>query len=137
MIAPLPASPLIQALLAMIRISVGSGCPIHWGGAPQTAAPPFAVVYPDSGVLTAGERTLANNGPNELRFQITSVGQTPDQAQWVADKTSAAVLGGIPTVVGRRVWPTVEEGSQPLRRDDTSTPLFFATAQYLTRSDPA
>ena len=134
---PLPASPLIQALLSMIRTSVGVTCPIYWGGAAANAAAPYAVVYPDSGMLSPTRRTLANNGPDELRFQITSVGGSPDQAQWVADKTAHAVLTGVPVVAGRRVWPTVEEGSQPLRRDDGSIPLFFATAQYLTRSDPA
>ncbi|MEU6710003.1 hypothetical protein ABZ897_00875 [Nonomuraea sp. NPDC046802] len=133
----LSAAPLIDALLGMIRMSVGVTCPIYWGGAAVDAAPPYAVVYPDSGMLTPGRRTLANNGPTELRYQITSVGASPAQAQWVADKTRAAVLANVPAIVGRRVWPTVEEGSQPLRRDDVSTNLFFATAQYLTRSDPA
>ncbi|MFC4006640.1 hypothetical protein ACFOY2_05370 [Nonomuraea purpurea] len=132
----LSAAPLIEALLAIIRAPVGEDCRIYWGGAAANAAPPYAVVYPDSGMLTPGRRTLANNGPTELRYQITSVGASPAQAQWVADKTRAAVLAGVPVVVGRRVWPTVEEGSQPLRRDDVSTNLWFATAQYLTRSDP-
>ena len=134
---PVPASALIQALLAMIRASVGVTCPIYWAGSPQNAVPPYAVVYPDSGVLTAGQRTLANNGPNELRYQITSVGATPEQAQWVADKTDVAVLTGIPTVSGRRVWPSVKESTQDVRRDAASTALYLATAQYLTRSDSA
>lgn len=133
----LAAAPLINALLAMIRASVGEDCPIYWGGSDPGAVPPYAVVYPDNGMLTPGERSLANDGPTEQRFQITSVGASPAQAQWVADRTRDAVLSGVPSVTGRRVWPTVEEGSQPLRRDDESTDLFFATAQYLTRSDPS
>lgn len=137
MTTPLASKPLVEALLTMVRTSVGASCPIYWAQAAASVVPPYAVVYPDSGVKSAFNRTLANAGPDELRFQVTSVGSTPEQAQWVADKTAYALLAAVPTLAGRRVWPAVEEGSQPVRRDDESTGLFFATSQYLSRSDPA
>lgn len=133
----LDSRPLVQALLALLGNALPESCPVYWAGAPQSAVPPFAVVYPDSGTKSGFHRNLVNDGPDELRFQVTSVGATPDQAQWAADKVAAAVLGSVPTVAGRRVWPAVEEGSQPVRRDDEATGTFIATAQYLTRSDPA
>lgn len=136
MTTPLASKPLIEALLAMMRASVGGSCPIYWAQAATNTAPPYAVVYPDSGMKSAFHRGLLNDGPDELRYQVTSVGKSPDQAQWVADKTAYALLTAVPAVAGRRVWPATEEGSQPVRRDDESTGLFFATAQYLTRSDP-
>jgi len=134
--APLASSPLITALIVMVQAAVPPERKIFWAQAAANAVPAYAVMYPDGGLKSAFHRTLANNGPNELRYQITSVGSTPDQAQWMADKVAHALLTAIPVVAGRRVWPTVEEDSQPVRRDEESTGLFFATAQYLTRSDP-
>jgi hypothetical protein len=133
----LESVPLVQALIAMID---AAGVTVYWGGAPRGVDPPgkYAVIYPDTGMKSAQHRTLANNGPDELRYQITSVGVGPEQASWVADRVAAALLDGTPpTVSGRRVWKTVEVGVQPVRRDDASTGLFYATAQYLTRSDAA
>ncbi|WP_157253210.1 DUF3168 domain-containing protein [Nonomuraea typhae] len=110
---------------------------IHDAKAPQDAAPPYAVIFFDTGMKSGFHRNLVNDGPNELRYQVTSVGETRDQAAWVADKMAAAVLGSAPELPGRRIWPAVEEGSQPVRREDESTALFYGTSQYLTRSDPA
>ncbi|MET8985832.1 hypothetical protein ABZW49_10325 [Nonomuraea wenchangensis] len=95
------------------------------------------MAYFDTGMKSGFHRNLVNDGPNELRYQITSVGMTRDQAAWVADKMAAAVFSAQPAVAGRRVWPAVEEGTQPVRREDDSTALFLATSQYVTRSDPA
>lgn len=134
---PLPSRPLVDGLLAAWRTAVPVTLAIHDGQALPDADPPYAVAYFDSGMLSGFHRNLANDGPNELRYQITSVGATRDQAAWVADKMAAAVLGTTPSVSGRRVWPAVEEGSQPVRREDDSTALFYATNQYVTRSDPA
>ncbi|GAA3416216.1 hypothetical protein GCM10018952_44520 [Streptosporangium vulgare] len=133
---PLPSRPLVGALLTFVQAGIPAACDIYWAEADAGATPPFAVFYPDSGMKSSFHRTLVNEGPNELRYQVTSVGATPDQAAWMADKVAAVLLGATPTVAGRRVWPAVEEGSQPVRRDDESTGLFIATAQYLTRSDP-
>lgn len=136
MTAQLPSSPLVTALLAMVREAVPAGCDIYLARAEQGAVPPYAVFYPDSGIKSAFHRTIVNDAPRELRYQVTSVGATPEQAAWVADKVSAALWSGVPTVAGRRVWPVIDEASQPVRPDDESTGLFLATAQYLTRSDP-
>lgn len=134
---PLPSRPLAHALLAAWQAAVPESLHIHDGESPDGAEPPYAVAYFDTGMKSGFHRNLVNDGPNELRYQITSVGDTRDQAAWVADKMTAAVLGTVPTVAGRRVWPAVEEGSQPVRREDDSNVLFLVTSQYLTRSDPA
>lgn len=134
---PLPSRPLVDALLTSWRASVPVTLVIHDGEALPDADPPYAVAYFDTGMKSGFHRNLVNDGPNELRYQITSIGETRDQAAWVADKMAAAVLGAAPSVSGRRVWPAVEEGTQPVRREDDSTALFYATSQYVTRSDPA
>ncbi|MEV4246965.1 hypothetical protein AB0J63_26575 [Streptosporangium canum] len=131
----LPSKPLVEALLAMVQGAVPVTCPIYWAQAAASPGQTYAVFYPDTGTLSAFHRDLLNRGPDELRYQVTSVGQSPEQAAWVADRVAEALLSAVPTVAGRRVWPAIEEGSQPVRRDDESTGLFFATAQYLTRSD--
>lgn len=137
MSTPLPSSPLIDALLAMVRAAVPDECKIYLARADQDAVSPYAVFYPDTGRKSAFQRTVLNEAPRDLRYQVTSIGDTPEQAIWVADKVASALSGGVPTVAGRRVWPVIEDGSQPVRRDDTSTGFFLATAQYMTRSDPA
>ncbi|ETK36128.1 hypothetical protein [Microbispora sp. ATCC PTA-5024] len=136
MTTPLESRPLVEAILALLQAQLGDGVGVYWAGAPRpTPDTPYVVVYPDSGVESQLHRSLTNVAPNELRFQITAVGESAQQAAWAADHAAAAVLGTTVTVPGRRVWPTVREGSQPVQRDDDSTGLWYATAQYLTRSD--
>jgi hypothetical protein len=132
----LDSLPLAQELMAMVETA--TGFPQYLAGAPRDVTDAkYNVWYPDTGIKSGLIRNLANDGPDELRYQVTSVGVGPEQAMWAADATSASLAVGVPSVSGRRVWKTVQEGSQPVRRDDTSTGLWYATNQYLTRSDPA
>ncbi len=133
----LDALPLAQGVIAQVTSSAGSGFRVFFAGAPHETDPPYAVCYPDVGIKSGFHRTLTNDGPDEMRHQWTSVGAGPEQAMWVADRVSRALLAAVPSVEGRRVWKTVEESVQTVRRDDTSTGLYYVTAQYLTRSDPA
>ncbi|GIH70342.1 hypothetical protein [Sphaerimonospora thailandensis] len=136
MTEPLESLPLVQALLKMLQAALSPGCPVYLAGAPRDAPEKYAVLYPDTGAESQVDRTLADTGPNDLRYQITSVGVGPEQALWVADRTNGTLLTTAPVVAGRRVRKAIREGSQPMRRDDDSTGLYYATAQYLTRSDP-
>lgn len=133
---PLPSRPLVSALLALWRASVPADLDVYDAEASQGAEPPYAVAFFDTGMKSGFHRNLVNDGPNEIRYVITSVGATRDQAAWVADKMAAAILGAVPVVAGRRVWPAIEEASQPVIREDDSIALYYATNQYLTRSDP-
>jgi hypothetical protein len=131
----LPSLAMVNGLLAMIRASLPVWPAIHWAQAPADAVLPYVVLYPDAGIKSAFERNVLNDGPTDLRYQLTAVGGSPDQAALAHDKVAAALLAGVPTVAGRRVWPAIQEASQPVRRDDTSTTLWLATSQWLTRSD--
>jgi hypothetical protein len=133
---PLPSSPLVTALLELLRAEFGDLAPVYDSGAPREAVPPYAVLWPDTGIESAIDRALNDEVPNDLRYQITSVGTGPEQARWVADRANDALLTTIPVVTGRRVRKALREGTQPAQRDDDSTGTYFATAQYLTRSDP-
>ncbi len=134
---PLPSSPLIEGLLAMVRADVPETCGIHNGKAPPGADLPYAVFYFDTGSKAVFHRNVVNDAPRDQRYQTTFVGETPEQVAWVADAVTTSLTGGVPVVAGRRVWPVIDEGSQPIDRDDESTGLFFGTSQWLSRSDPA
>lgn len=133
---PLEARPLVLALVAMLDAALPNTIGIYWGGAPANASAPYAVLYPDVGMESIADRALSDDVPNDLRFQITSVGASAEQAVLVADKAKTALITAVPTVSGRRVRPIRQESAQPVRRDDVSTTLWLATAQYLVRSDP-
>lgn len=135
MTTPLESRPLILAYVDMLETALPT-VGIHWAGAPLNGDPPFAVLYPVPGMKSNFHRSLTNAAPTELRFQVTAVGATPEQATWVSDKVATALYAAVPSVAGRRVWPAVQESAQPVRRDDESTALFIATSMWLTRSDP-
>ena len=131
----LESRPLVNAILAMVDAALPNTIGIYWAAAPQDADPPYAVLYPDTGMESTADRALSDDVPNDLLFQVTSVGATAEQAALVADKVATALLTTTPVVSGRRVRPIRQEGSQPARRDDESTALYFATAQFLARSE--
>lgn len=131
-----PSSPLVAAILALVRGVVPAALDVYEGEAAQDAAPPFVVFYFDSGAKSPFERNLLNDAPRDLRYQTTCVGASPEQARWVVDKVVAALYGSVPAVSGRQVWPVIEQGTQPMQRDDDATGLFYATSQWLTRSEP-
>ena len=136
MTTPLPASPLVEALLALLRAEFDDKAQVFWGGAFREAVAPYAVLWPDTGVESPIDRALNDEVPNDLRYQVTAVGDGPEQAAWVADIAAGVLLTTAPTVSGRRARVAQREGAQPVDRDDDSTGLYFSTAQYLTRSDP-
>lgn len=96
---------------------------------------PYCVVYS----IPGGSRGGSLENPHEdaeLVYQVTCVGETRRQAEWVADKANV-LLAGFP-VTGRSI-AFVEISSNPgVRRDDTvSPPLFYATPRYRIKSTPA
>ena len=105
--------------------------------APEDRPEKYVVVYPIPGGSRGG--TLA--GPfddAEIVYQVTCVGQTRQQAEWVRDKVEAALLTGI-TVSGRHI-PLVrpEGGDDGTYRDDTVTPpLYYTTPRYRVHTTPA
>jgi hypothetical protein len=134
---PLDALPLVKAFEAALRASLEPGCRVYLGGAPREAAPPYVVLYPDTGTESDVDRALSDDVPNDLYTQITAVGEGFDQALWAADKANSVMLTTVPSMPGRKVRPTLKDDSQPVRRDDESTGLWYATSQYITRSESA
>jgi hypothetical protein len=103
--------------------------------APSNSGPPYCIVYPLPGGDSFG--TLQN--PNEdadLPFQVTCVGVSRKQAEWVADQT-LTLLGGL-SVAGRAIVLVTLDSFGGARPDhDVSPPVYSSTPRYRVKSTPA
>lgn len=105
------------------------------GDAVAPASVPCAVVYDIPGGRSYG--TLEN--PNEdadLVYQVTCVGETREQASWVADKVIDALLPGF-TVADRHIARVTIDSFPSVRRDESASPhVFIATPRFRVISTP-
>ncbi|MEV4020169.1 hypothetical protein AB0J35_57805 [Nonomuraea angiospora] len=124
---------IITAVRDLLDAGLPAAASVHLGGVPDGTPTPYVVLYPDIGAESTADRTLADGVPMDVRWQATSVGGTFAQALLLAGMVDTATRATVPDVPGRRVRPIRQEGSQPVRRDDESTPLWFGTAQYRAR----
>lgn len=124
------AHPVAKAVLTALRVAwarVGDGV------APDDKTLPYGVLYRAGGGALSGPLSDSHADGTPL-LQLTCVGSTAEQAAWLADKLRPTLLTR-PTVTGQKVMQVVLETSQPVRRDDsTSPPLFSAAdqARYFT-----
>jgi hypothetical protein len=93
-------------------------------------AEPFSVVYPMPDLATDGPLS----DPQQVTvyaFQLTCIGLTREQAQWMQHKARSVLLGWTPTVAGigtTRV--ALHSGSGIRRNDDVTPPEFYSTDLY-------
>jgi hypothetical protein len=125
--------PVAKAVLAALRVAwprVGDGV------APTDGTLPYAVLYRAGGGPLGGP--LGDHfADGQPLLQLTCVGATAEQADWLAGKLRPTLLA-TPTVVGQVVMQVSLETSQPVRRDDsTSPPLFYAADQARFYTTPA
>jgi hypothetical protein len=74
----------------------------------------------------------------DVTFTIHSVGIQRWQAIWASGRVSAQLIDFKPVVEGRRCWRIASAGSQPVRPDDTVSPLkFLAVDRFTLHSTPA
>jgi hypothetical protein len=103
--------------------------------APEDVGPPYVVVYPIAGGSLSG--SLAN--PDEdgaLVFQVTCVGASREQAEWLADK-AMALLDGF-SVTGRSIARVSLDLHGGIQRDDAQTPpVFYALPRFRVMTTPA
>ena len=97
--------------------------------------PPYAVVYKIDG----GEYEGSFENPYEdaeLIYQVTCVGVTREQAEWVADK-AMVLLNGL-TVADRRIALVSPEGGPGTRPDRDVTPhVWYSTPRFRLKSTPS
>ncbi len=103
--------------------------------APVGAAPPYAVVYPIAGGQTGGV-LAAPDDDAELVVQVTCVGTSRKQAEWLEDK-AMGLLTSL-SVTGRSVPRVALDSFGGVFRDDAkSPPLYVAVPRFRIYSTPA
>jgi hypothetical protein len=95
--------------------------------------PPYVVVY-----RIFDRRMGTLEGPDDdatITYQVTCVGTSRKQAEWLADEVGDALAAGL-TVTGRtipRIAPEAGSGTV-MRDDDVTPPLFYVTPRYRVMS---
>lgn len=97
----------------------------------------YVNVWHDTGFYSAHDAT-GQPVDVEVTFTIHSVGMERWQATWSSGRVTAALLGVVPNVAGRRCWRIESAGSLPVRKDtDVDPPKFLAVDRFTLRSTPA
>lgn len=97
--------------------------------------PPYAVVYPMPGRLGGTMADPERDG--QVVYQVTSVGVSRSEAEWVRDKAREVLLPGL-VVAGRRIVRVkVEMVGEVARDDDVSPPRFFIPERFRFWSVPS
>lgn len=94
----------------------------------QELDPPYGVVFPIGGLL---DGSLANpDEDGESVVQVSAVGVSRRQAEWVRDEARAVMLAE-PAVTGRNVQRVSVDNDVGVRRDDdVEPPQFFIPERY-------
>jgi hypothetical protein len=93
----------------------------------------YAVVFRISGRMSGTLGALHDDA--DLVFQVTCVGKTAEQADWVVDK-AMTLLSGV-TITGRYIIPFIDEAGSVRRDDSGPDTLFYATPRFRLVSVPA
>ncbi|MCX4761911.1 hypothetical protein OG562_13185 [Streptomyces sp. NBC_01275] len=83
----------VQTMLASATTrSCGYGTAPTSSSTPTGATIPYSVLYP-LGITTSGPAFGDADADARVLFQVTCVASTAEQAEWMADKVRAAILG--------------------------------------------
>lgn len=114
-----------------------SGISAYLSEGPKPPAGKTVVVHPSTGQF---EGSLGDPWRDRcLEFQTTSIGVSPEQALWVHDQVTAALLRAVLTGTGFTTLPihVVAGSEQPVRRDDQlAEPIFIATCSWEATAQP-
>lgn len=120
---------------AVIARLQGLGLAVGDGEAPAGNPEKYAVVYPIVGGSSSGVLAALHDDA-VLIYQVTCVGTTRLQAQWVEDKAMGLLAGF--TVSGRSIpYVDVENYGGLFRDDTTSPPRYYTTPRFRFTSTPA
>jgi hypothetical protein len=110
----------------------------HVFDAEATGDPEFyVVVYADNGYRTA-ERLSGAQDTATFRAVVHSVGTSPRQARWVAERVFEQVLGYRLTVPGRLCTVIRHTASLPVQNDpDLGKSAWYCVDEFAFDSDPA
>lgn len=122
------------ALLARLRASVD---PVYDGKVPlddqgRPLVQRYAVLYAAPGQRGADDLIRVAHDRYVFRWQVTSVGRTPEQAEWVAVRCRDTVLNEPMASDGWELGSVEHRSSADIRRDDDipGGDLFYAVDTY-------
>jgi hypothetical protein len=119
----------VIARLQALGLTVGDG------EAPAGVDPPYVVAYPITGGASYGVLGAPDDDA-ELVYQVTCVGTTRLQAQWLEDKAMGLLAGF--TVTGRSIARVDVENYGGLFRDDSkSPPVYSSVPRFRLYTTPA
>jgi hypothetical protein len=126
-----------SALLAFLRADPGLKDVVFDGMVPGQAPSRYVLVFAQS-MDHEVDRMAGRQRPLTARHTIHSIGQVPAEAQWLADKVSARLVGARIPVAGRRSSPVRHESGDPLRVDTggNSPAVYFLADDYSWVSTP-
>lgn len=120
-------------VLTRLRAAV---TPVHDGKVPTDAQgrpldERYAVLYAAPGLRSSEDLGRTADRLTD-RWQVTSVGTTPEQVDWVAVRCRDALVDEPFVVGGQQVAPVEHTSSSPVRRDDDipGGELFYAVDTY-------
>ena len=124
----------IVALLEGESLAVGRGKTpdgVGWQGDPGASSyVPFVNVHPLSGGVTDGTITDPDDDADTL-YQLTCVGSTQEQAEWIGDQARNAMLQrGALTVPSRTINNVRVDMLGGARQDDSVEPVVFMTIDH-------
>lgn len=134
-----PVTASIVTILTDAGLLVGAGQQPTGAGGDCTDGSfrPWAVIHPMRGGDLDGSLGLGQEDAEAL-YQITCVGATQEQAEWVADTARIALLAATPTAPGRAVvLVVIDELGGSTRDDDAQPPLWFIADRYRLLTTPA
>ncbi len=119
---------LTNAVLTKLKTNSGS-IKIGDGQAPADDDRPYAVLYALDDAERAGDMSSAVDVTGWFEFQITSVGDTREQAEWLADLLRTLMMSANLTPSGFVMFPWRNLVTNlPERDDDEQPPLFYVTS---------
>ncbi len=130
-----PTRVLTGAVLTHLRAQVAR--PVGDAAVPTDQTLPYAVLYPAGSGRLDGPQSDVHADAQQV-VQVTSVGESREQAEALSDRVRAAMLDARPAVAGRYVQDVQLDASQPVRRDDDVRPaLWYAVDLFRLWTTPA
>lgn len=121
--------PFYTAIAARLATSTGKN--IGRTRAPANVTTPYAVVY----TLDENDVDASLGDPTDVtlfNWQVTSVGDSEEQALWMMHKCRVALLGWQPVVSGITCGFVLRDGGQGVRPDEGASPTKFFGADQFT-----
>lgn len=141
---------MVAASIAKLFDEIVSVLAAETGETIGDGAAPSGIVIPDelpyANIQSIGDvdreasfAELLSEGDLVSEVQVTSVGESRKQAQWMSDKIRVAfIAANLTGWAGRKITLVELDGGNEVERDDDiQPPLFYAIDSFLVYSTPA